>query len=242
MLPVSRLTGKNCPFFTATDALHGASLCSVTYCVSRGLALNGSPETGSALMNDGKTLLALKYFPIVLTRNGWNVFATKSHSWEFEALELSKIGRYEREKEREGSCARELLQLRLCKNSLAKILSLKQWKIQIRRNEYIRPFLFHRMLRMSIANHAKPDRKCIIELLKLFKWNNKNVSNKEQVELTSSWFLWTFSFNCLIMYYISTCIYIFSFLLEHTITNAGTCYFWRVNFAAGLIAKLGAEA
>jgi len=48
-------------------------------------------------MNDRKTLLDLKYFPIVLTRNGWNVFATKFHSREFEALELSKIGRCERE-------------------------------------------------------------------------------------------------------------------------------------------------
>ena len=53
-------------------------------------------------MNDGKTLLDLKYFSIVLTRNGWNVF-TKSHSREFEGLELSKIGRCEK-------AAQELLQ------------------------------------------------------------------------------------------------------------------------------------
>lgn len=52
-------------------------------------------------MNDGKTLPDLKYFPIVLTRNGWNVFATKSHSREFEALELFEIGRCEREAARE---------------------------------------------------------------------------------------------------------------------------------------------
>lgn len=113
--------------------LYSASLCSVTYCVSRGLLSDGSPETGNALMNDGKTLLDLKYFPIVLTRNGWNVFAIKSHRaensrhWNFPRL----------------VDAREKLRENFYK-AVAKILALKQWKIH--QNERIRPFLFHPML------------------------------------------------------------------------------------------------
>lgn len=43
--------------------LYDAGLCSVTYWVSRSgpvLPLDGPPETGSALMNDGKTLRSFK--------------------------------------------------------------------------------------------------------------------------------------------------------------------------------------
>lgn len=47
------------------------SLCSATYCVSRGYSVpDGSLEIGSSLMNDGKTSRDSKYFSIVLTHNG----------------------------------------------------------------------------------------------------------------------------------------------------------------------------
>lgn len=171
--------------------LHGVSLCSVTYCVSRGLVPDGSPETGSALMNDGKTLLDLKYFPIVLTRNGWNVFA-KSHSREFEGLELSKIGRCEKLRKSFYKAA-------------AKIFALKQWKIRIHRNEFIL-FLFHQILNIynrRIVDHAKSDHGKLSYLSYLHKRNNKIVSNKE-VEFN-------FSFTHLIMYSFDLwCIFRFS--------------------------------
>ncbi|KAL0109199.1 hypothetical protein PUN28_014351 [Cardiocondyla obscurior] len=82
--------------------LYGASLCGVTYCLGRGLLPDSSPETSSVLMNDGKTLFDLKHFPIVRTRNGWNVFATRSHSPGFEALGTLRDRSMRREKLREN--------------------------------------------------------------------------------------------------------------------------------------------
>jgi len=122
------------PFLYHSELFYGASLCSVTYCVNRGL-LDGPP--GDRRWWTMETFLDLKYFLIVLTRNGWNVFATKSHSREFEALELFKIGR----------CERKALLQGCHKNSHVET-------IRICRNEYIRSFLFRRMSNIQSRNNC----------------------------------------------------------------------------------------
>lgn len=158
-------------------------------------------------MNDGKTSPDFKYFLIVLTRNGWNVFATKSHSREFKALELFKIG------ERESFY-----------KVVAKISALKQWKVRkVEMNlfvlvlsnveDLISKSWIMRNLIMYVCT--------CIHTIELFKWNNKIILNKEQVEFRfrelSALIVWI----CIPM-----CIHIFSFiLLKCTIRNTGTSAF-----------------